>query len=152
MSQKDIQDYLDKGMYGAPKIKPDEQKKYLGTFRERVVFIMRYDEAQKKEFDNFCLGRFKDYPEGTLLINANCPLNIQNHFMKLAQEKAINFRLVDTDESTLSPDDITMVFSIDSPTNIEDISVKEVVKKKISNVVTNTTPEKKGFFSRLFNS
>lgn len=152
MSQKDVQDYLDKAMYGAPKIKPDEQKKYLGTFRERVVFIMKFEEAQKTNFDTFCLEQFKDYPQGTLLINANCPLTIQNHFMKLAQRKAINFRLVDTDEERLDPDDITMVFSLDTPANIEDISVKEKIKQKISNVTTNETTEKKGFFSRLFGS
>ncbi|MBP2966807.1 DUF1694 domain-containing protein, partial [Acinetobacter baumannii] len=42
MTQKDIQDYLDNGMYGAPQIRPDEVKKYLGTFRERVIFSMTY--------------------------------------------------------------------------------------------------------------
>ena len=35
MSNKsDMEQRIDNAIYGTPKIKPDEQRKYLGTFRE----------------------------------------------------------------------------------------------------------------------
>ena len=152
MSQKDIQDYLDKGMYGAPQIKPDEQKKYLGTFRERVVFIITSEESEKTKFDSFCLAQFSQYPEGTLLIDANTSMTIQNRFMKLAQQKTINFRMVDTEIEKLAPNDIALVFAVDTAIDLEDISVREKKKKRTPRAETpkKETAEKKGFFNRLF--
>ncbi|MFI3803619.1 DUF1694 domain-containing protein [Vagococcus fluvialis] len=155
MTQKDIQDYLDKGMYGAPQIKPDEVKKYLGTFRERVVFSMTCEEAEGSSHDSFCLDRFKQYVDGTLSINANSPLEIQNHYMKLAQQVGVNFKMVDTELETVEPDDITIVFSVDYAINLEDISVKDIIKKKkqaVSSKPTDETPKKESLFKRLFKS
>jgi len=149
MGQKDIQDYLDKGMYGSPKIKPDEQKKYLGTFRERVVFVIRLEEASKNIYDHFCINQFSNYPKGTLLINANCPLEIQNHFMKIAQARNILFRLVDTDEQKIASDAIAIVFSLDKPANIEDIFVKSTTKLPPL-PKAKPTNESNTFFKRLF--
>ncbi|MFP9055147.1 DUF1694 domain-containing protein, partial [Enterococcus faecalis] len=35
MAQDDVKSHLDKGLYGTPLVNPEEQHKYLGTFRER---------------------------------------------------------------------------------------------------------------------
>lgn len=153
MVQKDIQDYLDKGLYGAPQLKPDEQRKYLGTFRERVVFIITSEESKKLSYDAFCLEQFTNYPNGTLLIDANTPLAIQNHFMKLAQQKSINFKMVDTEIDKLTPEDIALVFAVDTAIDLEDISVKDNTHKKTTTSKPQKdekTPEKEGFFKRLF--
>ncbi|MFC6347163.1 YueI family protein [Vagococcus carniphilus] len=150
MAKKDIQDYLDKGMYGTPKIKPDEQKKYLGTYRERVVFIMTFDEAKQNAYDAFCLEKFANHPDGTLLIDANSSMTIQNHFMKLTQQKKIDFRLVDSDAERLKGDDIAMVFTLSKPIDLEDISVKEKLSKKITTTPNVQKEKKSGFFKKIF--
>lgn len=155
MTQKDIQDYLDKGLYGAPQIKPDEVRKYLGTFRERVVFSMTCEEAKGSSHDSFCLEQFKQYDSGTLSINANSPLEIQNHYMKLAQQIGINFKMVDTELGTVGPDDITIVFAVDYAINLEDISVKSM-NKNPKQILPSKTIEKKtkkqNLLKRLFKS
>ena len=150
MAKKDIQDYLDKGMYGTPQIKPDEQKKYLGTYRERVVFNMTFDEAKKTAYDSFCLEKFANHPDGTLLIDANSDMTIQNHFMKLTQQKKIDFRLVDSDAERLKGDDIVMVFTLNKPIDLEDISVKEKISKKITATPNVQKEKKSGFFKKIF--
>ena len=154
MTKKDIQDYLDKGMYGAPQIKPDEQRKYLGTFRERVVFAMVSIETESTDYDAFCLEQFKKYPTGTLSINANCSLKTQNHFMKLAQQAHINFKMVDSDEDKLSSDEIAMVFSLETAINLEDISVKKRNFSLSKKETTDTQPPKQrtGLLTRFFKS
>lgn len=44
MSKDDVQSHLDKGMYGTPLVNPEEQNKYMGTFRERCYLSMTVAE------------------------------------------------------------------------------------------------------------
>ncbi|MBC8930811.1 DUF1694 domain-containing protein, partial [Escherichia coli] len=37
---ENIDDYLEKGMYGAKEINPAEKKNYSGTYRERVLIAL----------------------------------------------------------------------------------------------------------------
>lgn len=152
MSSKNVQDYLDNALYGAPEIKPDEKRKYLGTFRERVVFIMTLSEAEQVSYQSFCQDKFKEYPSGTLLINANSPLTIQNRLMQQAQQAHVNFRMVDTDIKQLKTEDIVIVFAVETAINLEDISVKitNQRKKREDSNKQETDSKKSNFFKRLF--
>lgn len=152
MSSKNVQDYLDNALYGAPEIKPDEKRKYLGTFRERVVFIMTLSEAEQVSYQSFCQDKFKEYPSGTLLINANSPLTIQNRLMQQAQQAHVNFRMVDTDIKQLKTEDIVIVFAVETAINLEDISVKitNQRKKREDSNKQETDSKKSSFFKRLF--
>ena len=151
MAGKDVQDYLDNALYGTPQIKPDEQRKYLGTFRERVVFVLTTEEAKKSIFDSFSLKQFTDFPNGTLLIDANCDVASQNRLMSLAQRKNIEFKFVDRDENALVDDEIAIVYALDTPIDREDISAKNNTShnKKITEE-PKTETKKTGFFSNLF--
>lgn len=153
MAPKDVQDYLDKGMYGTPQIKPDEKKKYLGTFRERVVFILTAEEMTNHQFDTFCQEQFNSYPEGHILINANVDMDIQNRFMQLAQKTGRSFRLVDTDEATISNDDIALVYAVDTAINIDNIRASIRSSKKSLRATSPRQTESKSskpFFKKLF--
>ena len=44
------QQRIDNAVYGTPKIKPDEQRKYLGTFRERVCLTISVQELQEQDW------------------------------------------------------------------------------------------------------
>ena len=46
-----LQQHLDKSLYGAPKINPEEQAKYLGTFRERCLLSMTKSEMQNPKLN-----------------------------------------------------------------------------------------------------
>ena len=46
MAGDDLNDRLTESLYGTPQVKPDEQRKYLGTFRERVALTLDQGEAQ----------------------------------------------------------------------------------------------------------
>lgn len=54
MAQDDVKSHLDKGLYGTPLVNPEEQHKYLGTFRERCYLSMTVAEMiQPKNKENF---------------------------------------------------------------------------------------------------
>lgn len=42
--------HLQNAIYGTPKINPDEQRKYLGTFRERVGLTINVDQLQQADW------------------------------------------------------------------------------------------------------
>lgn len=47
--QPNLDDYLQKGMYGEKQLKPDEKRKYLGTFRERIVVALKKSQVMEKQ-------------------------------------------------------------------------------------------------------
>ena len=148
---KDVQNYLEKGMYGTPQIKPDEKRKYLGTYRERVVLALTMDDIAKTSYPSGCLSKFKEFPKGQVLLNANLTPQQQNKMMQLAQKAGVSFRLVETDTSTT---DIGLVYALDYAVDLDDISlpsgrVLDDTQKK----ETPTPPQtnnKMSFLKKLF--
>ncbi len=53
----ELEKRLDTGMYGTPRVNPDEQRKYLGTFRERCYLSMTVTEMKKKDNPENALER-----------------------------------------------------------------------------------------------
>ena len=43
-----LEQRLDNGIYGTPQLKPDEQRRYLGTFRERVCLTISVAELHEQ--------------------------------------------------------------------------------------------------------
>nr|WP_290032754.1 DUF1694 domain-containing protein [Ligilactobacillus cholophilus] len=54
-----LQEHLNKGMYGTPQLKPDEQRKYLGTFRERVDLTMTFAQLNSGKYYGCTRTRIK---------------------------------------------------------------------------------------------
>jgi len=68
MAEKSQMDkHLQNSTFGAPKVNPDEQRRYLGTFRERVsLAINKHHAAMNKR----CLGRLQKRHHGGDFIRA----------------------------------------------------------------------------------
>ncbi|MGY3765694.1 YueI family protein [Vagococcus vulneris] len=137
MSEKDVQDYLDKGLFGTPQVKPDEQRLFLGTFRERVALALTVSEMNTMKYDDLVVERINTFSKGHFLINANTNPDAQNHYMKMAQSYERNFRMVDTDIDNGPDKTIGLVYAVDTPINLDDVYVpnnylsqKEAEQKK----------------------
>lgn len=154
MTKKDVQDYLEKGMFGTPQLKPDEQRKYLGTFRERVYLSMTIEEMRNKQNLRHLKTELAQNPNNQLLINAAVGITIQSDYMKVAQEAGCLFKIVDTDHNT-DNEAIGLVYAGETPANLETISVSEKYgsQAKISpseKAKEGHPQKKKGFFDQLF--
>ena len=149
---KDIQDYLDKGLYGSPQLKPDEQRKFLGTFRERVVFILSLSELTSTSYESFAISQFQKYPGGTLLVNALLKPTIQKQLIHLTQMNNVSLKLVDTENTLLDEQSIVVVYSLNYAVNKENIELP--LQNKFTNIKqdkkTMTQTKSEGFFRYLF--
>ena len=70
----ELEKRLDTGMYGTPRVNPDEQRKYLGTFRERCYLSMTVTEMKKiARIDPDRLHHFTDQTTDGISDRLRCP-------------------------------------------------------------------------------
>lgn len=65
------QQRIDNAVYGTPKIKPDEQRKYLGTFRERVCLTISVQELQEQDWTKALTAELDRGIGNLVFINGN---------------------------------------------------------------------------------
>ncbi|MBO0452091.1 MULTISPECIES: YueI family protein [Enterococcus] len=148
MANDELQQHLDKGRYGSPRINPDEQRKYLGTFRERCFVSMTVREMSSKQDREHLIEEIKKHPEGKLLINGEVSESLQKDFIGLASKNATDFTIVN-DAKVESEDSIGVLLVTDHAVNEEIIDIEE--KYSSNQAEDNTEPKKKrSFFSKLF--
>lgn len=153
MANKDVQDYLEKGMYGAPQIKPDEKRKYLGTFRERIYLSMTLAEMSNTRNLTYFKEELTTNPNHQVLINAAVASHLQNTYMVATQKANCPFKIVDTDNQA-HPQAIGLVYAAEEAVNVERISVTEKygrpATEKKEAVIPTEQPKKKTWISKLF--
>ncbi|MHC5373988.1 YueI family protein [Enterococcus sp. LJL120] len=144
----ELQKHLDKGIYGAPLVNPDEQHKYLGTFRERCHLTMTLEEMPKKANQDNLLKEFALHPGSSLLLNGKVEQSVESIYIQLASKQNIRFTIVN-DFVGDQPTDIGLVFAAKTAVNEEVVDVE--AKYPLSSETSATEPEKKsGFWHNLF--
>lgn len=91
--QNGLQDHLNKGMYGTPQIKPDEKRKYLGTFRERVALTMTFAEVKDKEYQQDLKQMLSQHPELRVIVNGQIKNPLLNELLQIFKQTNVQFTL-----------------------------------------------------------
>ncbi|MDK8541839.1 MAG: YueI family protein, partial [Enterococcus faecalis] len=94
MANDDLQQRLDKGMYGTPLVNPEEQHKYMGTFRERCRLSMTVAEMKDAQNQKHLLEELAKHPEVTVLLNGEISSDLQSTYIKLLNQHGANFKIV----------------------------------------------------------
>ncbi|WP_375178359.1 YueI family protein [Enterococcus rotai] len=147
MAQDDLQKHLDNAMYGTPLLKPDEQRKYMGTFRERCYLTMTIEQMKKTEDKANFLKELAQHPDATVLLNGAMAIDLQSAYIKLINERQTKFTVVnDFVENT--PDALGLVLTATKAVNEEIIDIEQKYPKQTSTEATEQP--KKGFWHKLF--
>lgn len=155
MSENNVQDYLEKGLYGSPQIKPDEKRKYLGTFRERIYLTMTFSEITDSKKLKDLQAELTTNPKQQLLINGLVDSAIQKKYIALAQKENCLFTLVNSDV-TDHQDSIALVYAADHAVDQTCVSVTErypdipETKSMPAEVSPVDYEKRKNFWRRLF--
>lgn len=90
----DVEDYIKKNVFGKPQVKPDEKRKFLGNFRERVALALTI--AQVESYDNLSMIEkvMKQYPEDHMYINGRMSSIDQSHLIKLSVKLNYKFTII----------------------------------------------------------
>ncbi|WP_430602951.1 hypothetical protein IGJ02_000278 [Enterococcus sp. DIV0724b] len=147
MAQDDLQKHLDNAMYGTPLLKPEEQRKYMGTFRERCYLTMTITQMKNTEDKRNFLNELTKHPDATVLLNGAMAIDLQSSYIKLINEQKVKFTVVnDFVENT--PDALGLVLTAKEAVNEEMIDVELKYPKQTS--VNQTEQPKRKFWHRLF--
>lgn len=141
MRNPSLEDYLEKGLYGEKQIKPAEKKKFLGTFRERIVVALTKSQVMEKdvypEVDHF----IKQHPTATLLVNGDLNYSAISKYIQIAKSNGMSFSIVTNHTSSTN---IGLVLAYDYAIDKEDIFIQ---KTKITSEFENK--KKEGLWSSL---
>ncbi|EOS7733982.1 YueI family protein [Enterococcus hirae] len=148
MSKDDVQSHLDKGMYSTPLVNPEEQHKYMGTFRERCYLSMTVAEMKDPINKENFLKEIEKQPDVTVLLNGSLPLTIQNQYIQLATKQNVRFTIVN-DYVSDDPNSFGLLVAAKEAVNEPVIDVEKKYPKQES-LSPKEQPKKKSFWERLF--
>ena len=139
MANDDLQQRLDKGMYGTPLVNPEEQHKYMGTFRERCRLSMTVAEMKDAQNQKHLLEELAKHPEVTVLLNGEISSDLQSTF------KIVN-NFVEN-----NPDSLGLLLAEKHAVDEPVIDVTEKYPQATETPKEEPTA-KKGFWQKLFHS
>lgn len=143
---------IENAIYGTPKIKPDEQRKYLGTFRERVCLTISVQELHEQNWQEAVVAELKREIGNLVFLNGNLPHEEIHPYLLATNQHGGIFTMKTDPEFRTNPEALAVVVAAkkgvyQSPVDVE----KRYPQFKItSKTVKPAVSEQHGFFYRLF--
>ncbi|USS91268.1 YueI family protein [Fructilactobacillus carniphilus] len=146
-NENNVQDRLDQAMNGGtPQINPDEQRQYLGTFRERVALVVSVREVGNDAAIKQVRQLLEQHSNYSVLINGNLDSALQSPYLKLAGELHAKFTLKNNADYGTAADQAAVVIAAPNAINVESIAFHAPAPQP-------EEPQKSGhqsFWQRLF--
>lgn len=122
-SNNELENRLDQGIYGTPQLKPDEQRHYLGTFRERVALTLDFEEVKNFDYLERVRKELMQHPEYQLLINGDVPASSFSALIRISRQTNTKFETVANSTSSAQTELAAVIASPDTALNIEYVDV-----------------------------
>ncbi|MCG7345693.1 YueI family protein [Sporosarcina sp. ACRSL] len=119
-----IDDYIQKGIYGPKETKPDERRKFLGTTREQIVIVLTQEQVREKGIYSQVEDAIKENRKALLLLNGNIHYKVLLKYTKIASKYNVPYRYVTNKNHTT---EIGLVLKHDYAVNKDEIFVKKEV-------------------------
>ncbi|WP_367295158.1 YueI family protein [Levilactobacillus yonginensis] len=145
-----MEQHLQNSVYGTPKINPDEQRHYLGTFRERVSLAMTIAEVtDRKNLDAF-ITEISAHPDFQVILNGHINQTDLGPYMKLASQHNLKFTIKQDEIYGVNDTDLGLVVASDHAINENPILLPK--KYPVNRSLTTTkskTPAKTSWLDKL---
>ncbi|TPR17813.1 YueI family protein [Apilactobacillus timberlakei] len=122
MSENNVNDRLEQSsMGGTPKVNPDEQRKYLGTFRERVSFAIKIKDLGNSNAIHDLNKEFENNSSYQLILNGNLSHDLISPFIRLASQNNIKFVIKNDSFYKTEPENYGVIYANKQSININKI-------------------------------
>lgn len=148
--EKEPVDRIQTAMHGTPKLHPDEQRKYLGTFRERVDVAVTVYQLKRAHYVDEMTQAFTTHPDYKLYINGNLDQDFIGPYIKAASQANIQFTIKTDDIYRTGDDDYALVFTASTAINQDVIDVQQRYQPAARDTQTNEPHGLLGKLKRLF--
>ncbi|MGX7052244.1 DUF1694 domain-containing protein [Leuconostoc palmae] len=119
----DINERLQQEKSGSPiKINPDEQRRYLGTFRERVVAAVKKSQITNSKIQSLFENTLKTYKDGKVVIDQRTAGELLSFYVALASKTGHSFTII-SDQTIINKQDdpIVVLLQTNYAVNIDNI-------------------------------
>ncbi|HFI0105804.1 TPA: DUF1694 domain-containing protein [Streptococcus suis] len=135
---------------GETRLNPDEQRQYMGTYRERVVLVITFDELAKEavtnHFENICQKLTTSYSPLYLKLSPLLSDKQQVSLMKVAQTFGITTAIIDEKVANCP---YALVFHTDHAVDQEEISLEAIFPNLVKQE-EKKEDAKPSFWKKLF--
>lgn len=131
--KKEIDDYLNEGIYGIKETKASERKEFLGTLRERTILALTEGEVVQQKGLKQLEEAMKSYPDASLRFSGEVTMRFFKPYKSLASSRHIPYTSVTNQGADV---DIALVLHVDHAIDKPDIFLHE---EKEQEEATETT-------------
>lgn len=118
MTEKtELERTIEYAIRGAPQIKADEKRKWLGEFRERVILGLTIEQSHMKEAPDCVEDALKHNMADVIIVNQNMTAEMMSKYMRLAQNTGKRFKSV----ATNNEEAMGVVVASDKAVEIENV-------------------------------
>jgi uncharacterized protein YueI len=137
-----VHEYLLQGIHGKKETNPEERKKFLGTIRERIVFVLTQAQVMKDEIIPKAEALIQENSKAHLYLNGNIRYSYLSKYIALASKFNMDHTIVTNKEYH---SDIGLVLAYEHAIDREEIYIKEP-KQNIQKIAVE---KDKGFLIAL---
>lgn len=144
------QQRIDNAVYGTPKIKPDEQRKYLGTFRERVCLTISVAELRQQSWTTAVKEELERGIGNLVFINGNLPDEDTHPYIKAVVDAGGQFTMKTDPEFKTDDDSLAIVVSAKEAVYQSPVDVMKRYGTVNNQTPSNDEPKRHSFLHDLF--
>ena len=123
--KSDVEQRIQNGIYGTPKIKPDEQRRYMSTFRERVRLTVSIAEIKQHDWTGAVRQELAAHPDCLLIINGNIDDELTHPYLSLANSMNVSFTFKTGQDIKTNDDSLALVLTDDKPVYEHPVDVSQ---------------------------
>ncbi|WP_407887419.1 YueI family protein [Levilactobacillus sp. N40-8-2] len=144
--QSQMDKHLQNSTFGVPKVNPDEQRRYLGTFRERVSLAMTIAEVNDRNNLDAFITEITAHPDYQIILNGHIEQADLAPYMKLAAQHNLKFTIRNDIFYGMAADDYGLIVASDHAINDNPITL---TKKYPHQNQTDADTQKKSLLDKL---
>lgn len=146
----DLQTSILQKASGETRLHPDEQRLYMGTYRERVLLLLSFEQLQddpiRSHFDSICQQLSDNYSPLFLKLSPSLSDSLQISLMKIAQHHSITTAIID---EKIGHSPYAVVFHTDHPVDKAEVDLEEVFPNLVQQP-RQKEEAKPSFWKKLF--
>ncbi|MFR0513892.1 YueI family protein [Limosilactobacillus mucosae] len=143
---------LQNAVYGTPKINPDEQRRYLGTFRERVCLTISVAQLKERDWSDALKQELKKGIGNLVFLNGNLSDEKLRPYMRAAVQEHASFTLKTDPEFSTAPEKMAVVVAAKTAVHQSPVDVEKRYADLKTPAAPIKEPAKPSFWQRLFHS
>ncbi|SHN31287.1 YueI family protein [Gracilibacillus kekensis] len=141
MAKKDVDNYLQEGIYGPLELHPDQKRKYMGTYRERVILALTQGQVRGEKGLEELEQSIQSFPQSSMLMNGNMNFRFFKSYREVANKHSIDYTSVTNREAE---SEYGIVLAAKTAVDKEDIFLPEESEQK-----SEEPKQKKSWWKKL---